>query len=296
MEIVGGFACSHAGLIVSRRERAPADQAGRVFAAYAAVRDEIARLRPDALVMIATDHQQAFPLSNVVPFSVGVGPEAKGLGDAGLAPCRVAVYQGLAQGILEGGLERGLDLAFSEAPAIDHSFVMPLTLLRPDLDVPIVPVTQNCNVPPRPAFRRSLALGGAIRAAILTGPPGRAVVIGTGGLSHWVGSPDRRAFMARPAGTRLADLGRHPVVLDDTGPINTAFDRAFLDLTAAGRLSDFTSEWTPERVEDEAGNGAHELRNWLSVAEILGHGRAEVLAYEPVDAWLTGTAVVRFVV
>ncbi|MBI3457222.1 MAG: hypothetical protein HY002_15710 [Candidatus Rokubacteria bacterium] len=294
MDIVGGFACSHAGLIVTRRGRAPADQGERVFSAYAAVREEIARLRPDALLVIATDHLQAFPLSNVVPFSIGVGPAAKGLGDGGLAPCTVPIHQQLAQAILYGCLDCGVDLAFSEDVAIDHSFVMPLTLLRPALDVPIVPVVQNCNVPPRPTFRRSRELGQAVRRAILAGPEGRVVVIGTGGLSHWVGSAERRAFMNRAAGTRLAELAAYPVVLDDTGEINEEFDRMFLDRVAAGRLPEFAAAWTPERVEHAAGNGAQEVRTWLTAAAVMDDAAAEVLAYEPVAEWLTGTAVVRF--
>ena len=294
MEIVGAYACSHAGLIVTRRHRAPAGQAARVFSAYAAARDEIARQRPDALVVVATDHQQAFPLTNVVPFSIGVGLVAKGLGDAGLPPCAVPIHQPLAQAILAGCGERGVDLAFSEAPSIDHSFVMPLTLLRPELDVPIVPVTQNCNVPPRPTFRRSLELGAALRDATLGGPPGRAVVIGTGGLSHWVGSAARRAFMNRAAGTRLAQLAEHPVVLDETGEINQEFDRRFLDQIATGRLAEVVAAWTPERVEEVAGNGAQELRNWITTAAVADDAGATVLAYEPVAEWLTGTAIVQF--
>jgi hypothetical protein len=294
MEIVGAFACSHAGLIVSRRDRAPADQEARVFAAYERAREEIARLRPDALVVVATDHMQAFPLSNVVPFSVGVGPVARGLGDGGLPPCRVAVHQPLAQAILGAGIERGMDLAFSEDPAIDHSFVMPLTLLTHALDVPIVPVVQNCNVPPRPAFGRSRRLGEAIREGILAAPPGRAVVIGTGGLSHWVGSAERRAFMNRAAGTRLGGLAGHALVLADTGEISEPFDRMFLERVAGGRLGAFVAEWTPERVEDVAGNGAQEVRNWITAAAAVDDAPAEVLAYEPVTEWLTGTAVARF--
>ena len=294
MEIVGGFACSHAGLIVTRRTRAPADQGERVYAAYAAVRDEIGRLRPDALVVIATDHLQAFPLSNVVPFSIGVGPTAKGLGDGGLAPCTVPIHQALAQAILHGGVDRGMDLAFSEDVAIDHSFVMPLTLLTPGLDVPIVPVVQNCNVPPRPTFRRSGELGQALRQAILAGPEGRVVVVGTGGLSHWVGSAKRRAFMNRAAGTRLSELAAYPVDLDDTGEINQEFDRMFLDRVVAGRLPEFVAEWRPDRVEAVAGNGAQELRNWITAAAVVGDAPAQALAYEPVAEWLTGTAVVRF--
>jgi aromatic ring-opening dioxygenase catalytic subunit (LigB family) len=294
MEIVGAFACSHAGLIVARRERAPTGPRERVFGAYQALQEEIARLHPDAVVVVATDHLQAFPLANVPAFSVGVGPVAAGLGDGGLPPCTVPVHQGLAQAILSGCVERGVDLAFSEAVSVDHSFVMPLSLLVPGLDIPIVPITQNCNVPPRPTFTRSRQLGRAIGESIRNRPGGRAVVIGTGGLSHWVGSAARRAFMNRAAGTRLAQLAEHPVVLDETGEINEEFDRQFLDLVVAGRLAEFVAAWTPERVEEVAGNGAHELRNWITTAAVANDARATVLAYEPVAEWLTGTAVVRF--
>ena len=294
MEIVGAFACSHAGLIVARRDRAPAAQRERIFGAYQAVREEIARLRPDALLVVATDHLQAFPLATVPAFAVGVGPVATGLGDGGLPPCTVPVHQGLAQTILYGCMERGVELAFAERVSIDHSFVMPLSLLTPRLDIPIVPVTQNCNVPPRPSFQRSRVLGRSIRESLLGGPDGRAVVIGTGGLSHWVGSPARRAFMNRAAGTRLAELAEHPVVLDETGEVNEEFDRWFLGQVAAGQLAEFVAGWTPERVEEVAGNGAQELRNWITTAAIADDARATVLAYEPVAEWLTGTAVVRF--
>ena len=137
-------------------------------------------------------------------------------------------------------------------------------------------------------------MGQALRQAIVAGPPGRVVVLGTGGLSHWVGSAKRRAYMNRAAGTRLAELAAHPVVLDDTGEINEAFDRMFLDRVVAGRLAEFVAEWTPERVEEVAGNGAQELRNWITAAAVVDDAPAEVLAYEPVPEWLTGTAVARF--
>jgi aromatic ring-opening dioxygenase catalytic subunit (LigB family) len=295
MEIVGAFACSHAGLIVARRDRAPAAQRDRVFGAYRAVQEEIVRLRPDALVVVATDHLQAFPLTSVPAFAIGVGPIATGLGDAGVPPCTVSVHQGLARAVLDGCMTRGVELAFSEQVAIDHSFVMPLSLLTPRLDVPIVPLAQNCNVPPRPSLQRSRELGQAIRASIQDGPRGRAVVIGTGGLSHWVGSPTRRAFMNRPTGTRIAELAAHPVVLEETGEINQEFDRRFLDQVAAGQLAEFAATWTPERIEEVAGNGAQELRNWFTTAAVVADARATVLAYEPVAEWLTGTAIVRFV-
>ena len=121
-------------------------------------------------------------------------------------------------------------------------------------------------------------------------------MIGTGGLSHWVGSPTRRAFMSRPAGTRIAELAAHPVVLEETGAINQEFDRWFLDQVAANSPSWPAATWTPDRIEAVAGNGAQELRNWITTAATVGDARAQVLAYEPVAEWLTGTAVVRFAV
>jgi hypothetical protein len=294
MNIVGAYACSHAGLIVTRRDLAPTGQRDDVFAAYATVRDEIERLRPDAIVIVATDHMQAYPLGNVAAFAIGVGPVAVGVGDAGIDPCKVPVHQPLAQAILAEGVNRGVDFVFSEDVSIDHSFVMPLSLLTPRLDVPIVPVTQNCNVPPRPTFSRSHEVGRVIGEAIRSGPAGRAVVIGTGGLSHWVGDEARRAFMNRPPGTRLPDLAAHPVRLDDTGPINAKFDRGFLQAMERGAARAFIREWPSERVEEEAGNGAHEIRNWLTGAAIVGDAPAQVLSYQSVAEWLTGTAVVRF--
>jgi 2,3-dihydroxyphenylpropionate 1,2-dioxygenase len=294
MDIVGGYACSHAGIITTRRALAPESAETAVFDAYAAMRDEIRALRPDAIVMVATDHMQVFPLRAVATFAIGVGPVARGLGDGGIDPHTAPVHQDLARSILTGCLERGVDLVFSEDVRIDHSFVMPLELITPDFDVPIVPITQNCNVPPRPSFARSRAVGAAVGAAIAAAGPGRVVVVGTGGISHWVGTAERRAFMNRPAGSRIDGLANFPLVLEETGPVNERFDRDFLELTAAGRLGDFAATWTPERLEEEAGNGAQELRNWLTTAAILGDPAADVMAYEPVLQWLTGTAVVRF--
>lgn len=294
MKIVGAYACSHAGLIVTRKDQASSEVRDDVFGAYATVRDEIERSRPDAVVILATDHMRAYPLSNVPGFAIGVGPVALGVGDGGLDPCKVPVHQPLAQWILTKGVERGVDFVFSEDVSIDHSFVMPLSLLTPELDVPIVPITQNCNVPPRPTFDRSHEVGRVIGEAIRSGPDGRVVVISTGGLSHWVGDAARRAFMNRPAGTRLPDLADHPVVLEDTGPINAGFDRDFLRKLETGAARAFIREWPAERVEEEAGNGAQEIRNWLTGAAIVDDAPAEVLSYQPVAEWLTGTAVARF--
>jgi hypothetical protein len=82
--------------------------------------------------------------------------------------------------------------------------------------------------------------------------------------------------------------------LEDTGEINEEFDRDFLDLVTSGGLGDFATTWTPYDVEEQAGNGAHEIRNWLTATALLRDAPGEVMAYAPAHEWLTGTAIVRF--
>jgi hypothetical protein len=45
---------------------------------------------------------------------------------------------------------------------------------------------------------------------------------------------------------------------------------------------------------ERAGNGAHEIRSWLTVAGAVPGGPARVLAYEPVPAWVTGMGVITY--
>ena len=120
------------------------------------------------------------------------------------------------------------------------------------------------------------------------------VVVGTGGLSHWVGDEERRAFIAQPAGTRFGHEAEHPLVLADTGFINTEFDHAFLDALAAGRLQAFMEDWPANRLYDEAGNGSEEIRNWLLASGTVGDVPAKTLAYEPIPEWHTGIGIVEF--
>jgi aromatic ring-opening dioxygenase catalytic subunit (LigB family) len=294
MDIVGAFACSHSGLIVTRRDRAPLAAQKTIFEAFAAMGNAIRALAPDAIVLVGTDHGRIYTFSGVPQFTIGVSDFAHGIGDAGLPSRNLAIHQRFAQAILAGCIDAGIDLAFSEAMAIDHSFIMPLMLALPDMDIPIIPIAQNCFIPPLPRLERSYEVGKKLGQAICNGPAGRVVVIGTGGLSHWVGSEAFRHYMSEPAGTRLARREANPLVLDDVGYVNDTFDREFLALICGGGARTFVDEWNAERLYREAGNGAQEVRNWLLAAAATGDKPGQVVAYAPVREWLTGTAVVKF--
>jgi hypothetical protein len=293
LRLVGAYCCSHAGLIVTRYDQATEADRDPIYAAYDQVRAEIERLRPDAIVIVATDHGRIYPLEFVPAVAIGVGGSARTAGDSEIPVRDVPLHAAAAAAILGSLVDQGVDVAFSEKPGVDHSFMIPLGLLNPDDAIPIVPVTVNCNTPPRPSFDRCRSIGQALGRAIEAAGDGSAVLVGTGGLSHWVGSDERRAFQNRRPGDRIADRDRYPLELPEEGPINEAFDRSFLSAYCAGSMAEFQGGWTPERMEAEAGNGAHELRNWMLVAGATRDAPAELLAYAPVGPWLTGTAIVR---
>ena len=294
MRITAAFACSHAGLMISRGDRADAAARDRVYAAFRAMGEAIEAVAPDAVVVVGTDHGRVYGFEAVPQFLVGVGATASGIGDAELPERDFALHQETARAVLDGLLEREVDIAFSEAVRIDHSFVAPLMLALPESRLPIVPIVQNCNMPPLPPLRRSHGFGAALGDAIEAAGEGDVALICTGGLSHWVGSDEFRAFMNRPAGTRLADRGRVPLALDDTGPINRDFDRDFLDAVCGGRSLEFAGRLDTASLGEVAGNGAQEIRNWLVAAGAVRDAPAGVMVYAPVAEWLTGVGLARF--
>ena len=295
MEIVGAYACSHAGLVITRGNQASPAQRDAVFGAFKQMGDAIVAAAPDAIVLVATDHGRIYPLTAVPQFTIGVSTTAKGIGDAELPAVEVPLHQRFAQAILDGALRTGIDLSYSEAMQIDHSFVMPLMLAFGESPIPIVPIAQNCNFPPLPTLTRSYQVGKLLGDAIRGGPPGRVVLIATGGLSHWVGTSEQQRFRRGPAGTRLG-RSAGPITITDTGRVNAAFDRAFLDVMCRGTTPAWLLEYDTERLYEEAGNGAQEIRNWLLAAGVVRDRPANVLAYADVPEWLTGTAVLQFTV
>lgn len=294
MKIVGAYVCSHAGLIVSHADKAEPSRKAAVYAGFAAIRDEIAALAPDAIFIVGTDHGRIYTYANLPAFVVGVGAVAHGIGDAGMAECDVPVHQPLAQALLAGGMSRGVDLAYSEDTRIDHSFVTPLSLMTPRFDVPIVPLALNCNRPPLVSFARTHEVGRRLADAIADGPDGRVVVIGTGGLSHWVGDQARQEYLRWPAGTRFGHESEYPVVLGERGEINAAWDEAFMTRLGHGDAGGFIAENSNDKVIHDAGNGAQEVRNWLLIAGMVDDRPLERIAYEPIPEWHTGIGLGRF--
>ncbi len=268
-ELSGVFATAHSPGLTGFPERADPAKRAAVMAAFGEVADRIARIGPDAIVAVSVEHFTNFFLANLPAFAVvtsgrHLGPVTAEMAEFLQIPQRT--YPGapeLASHIYRYALAHEFDPALADGGFdFDENFCVPLTLLG--VDVPVVPIVVNGVNPPYPTPKRCYDFGRMLRGAIETTAAARSVVVlATGGLSHWVGMPQ-------------------------AGTINEDFDREFLvrlESGDAGRLTGYD-----DAVLDAAGNGAHEIRTWLVAAGAAG-APFEILAYEPIPEWLTGTAV-----
>lgn len=269
--IVGAFTASHSPGITGWPERAQADKRRNVESAYAEARNRMDALRPDAIIAVSVEHFTNFNLGNLPAFAVATGDSYLGPVTAEMAKF-VDVPQHMYPGAADLGrhvyrfaLESDFDPALVEGGLdFDENFCVPFKHLDPDSRYPLVPIIVNGVNPPWPSPRRCYDFGKMLaRAVVAQDTYQRVVIVGTGGLSHWVGLPE-------------------------AGNVNEEFDRDFLARFTEGdpqRLTDYTQDEI-----DAAGNGAHEIRTWLVAAGAVGVG-FDVLAYEAVPEWLTGTSV-----
>lgn len=271
-EIVAAALTSHAPLITGKPEVQRPDLRDRFYAGYREIRRRLAAARPDLVVMFVNDHLQNFPYSNMPAFCVGLASayDAPSPGGSRLMRLEARKVPGApdwSMALLESGLAAGFDLAYSYEIESWDEISVPLHFLLPDADVPIAPIYTNCGAPPLPTPRRCHDLGGFVADFVRSRPAGeRVAVLATGGLSHWVGTPEN-------------------------GRINEEWDHWTLDHIARAD-ADPLVRLTFAEIERDAGNGGQEIRNWIALLGAVPRWKGEVLAYAPVAEWITGCATV----
>jgi 2,3-dihydroxyphenylpropionate 1,2-dioxygenase len=134
----------------------------------------------------------------------------------------------------------GFDPAFSANAGIDYAFAIPMDYCG--MSGPVIPVFVNAYVPPQPAMERCYAFGQTLADGVRA-LGARAVVVTSGGLSHY---PGTERYV-------------------DPGP-DTEFDRRFMERMAAGETRYLLS--LGERRLDETGN--IELRCWGVAFGMIG--------------------------
>ena len=258
-EIVAAALTSHAPMVTGKPEVSRPDQRDHLYAGFHEVRRRLEAARPDLLVMFVNDHLQNFPYSNLPAFCVGLAPsyDVPSPGGAKLMripPRKVRGAVDWNMALLESGLEAGFDFAYSYEIESWDELSVPLHFLDPEGTLPVAPIYTNCGAPPLPTLRRCHAMGAFVGDYVRSRPAGeRIALVATGGISHWVGTPE-------------------------TGRINTEWDHRILDHIARADVEPLLSlTWAD--IERESGNGGQEIRNWVALLGAVPGWKGESLAY-----------------
>jgi aromatic ring-opening dioxygenase catalytic subunit (LigB family) len=230
-----------------------------------AAMDEIARMgerlsatNPDALIVVADDHLNAFSFNCVPALCMRIGRRVQRMvQDHAEAfdkvldhmPTEYPLHEALGNAILEQGLAAGFDLALSWEAPVDHAFLSPINTMHGARPIPpLVPIFVNAFVAPQPTARRCFAFGQHI-ARVVTQSPWKVGIIATGGLSHF---PE--------------------LSLPRVGETDTVFDRRLIHWMATGEHGPL-QELTADELHK---TGSHEFLNWMVLLGAVTPARAEV--------------------
>ncbi|HSQ12252.1 MAG TPA: hypothetical protein VLM90_04510 [Candidatus Deferrimicrobium sp.] len=169
--------------------------AAKVKERIAMMRQKLAEAKVDVLVCIGNDHLHQFFMDNMLAFMIGKMEQYDGTfydeeREFGLPKCKLQGDLDVSDAIMEGAFDRGVDFSYSNELTIDHSIIVPMMFVRPEMDIPIVPILTNCIAPPMPRAKRYFEVGKALRAAIDSLPTNKRIgVLVSGHLSLEIGGP-----------------------------------------------------------------------------------------------------------
>lgn len=229
--------------------------------AFAVLRADMERAKPDVLIVVANDQFVNFFWNNIPTFFVSVADEVKG--QFTRHKFHYQNHKELGRAIVRAGIDKRIDFSFGEHIELQHTQVVPLYFLLPEPKIPILPLYVNTWVDPAPTPRRCYEVGELIRA-VAERRDERVAILATGGLSHFPGSP------------RI-------------GEIDTQFDHKLLEVMRQGEgksLVDYS-------VQDLLHAGDSEFLNWMVVLGAIGDAKASYTTYMP-DFVATGWGFVSW--
>ncbi|WP_338602731.1 hypothetical protein V6M85_02805 [Sulfolobus tengchongensis] len=226
-----------------------AEQVRKINVAMEKLWEKMSAENPDSLIVFYPDHIEQFFLTNFPSISIIVDKETEAY-VPGWGNMKFKVNYELAKDILFGLVENGFDPSFSQRVPIPHPVYVPLLFMFKNNEVPIVPIHINANVDPKVHPKRAFELGRTIAKIIANKRPNneKIAILGTGGLSHYPGTPYY-------------------------GKIDVETDDKILYALKEGKGEELT-EFTPEQLEE---TGNVELRTWISTIGAIGNKPAEVM-------------------
>ncbi len=265
-EIVGGFLMPHnpalSGMLKGMADPAQEDT---VFKAFETIATRLVQLEADTVIIISDDHYTNFGPHCIPSCLIAVGDIDGPIEDwIPLEKGRIPNNEPLARHILAQGAIDRIDWSFAKALTVEHAIAVPYEFaVKGNPGIKTIPIYLNCTQRPFIENQRAYEIGESIRRAVESWPgKDRVVVFGTGGMSHWVGTP------------RM-------------GQVNADFDLRILDLFVKGDAAALLA-LTDEEILRESGNGGMEIKNWFCALGALPGAKGEVIAYEAMQAWLTG--------
>lgn len=220
----------------------------RITVLFDKVKRELEAAKPDLILMFTSDHFVGFFYDNMPTFCIGTFE--KGFGPQEISRS-MPVYHikgdaPFASALLEYGISEGFDLSSAAELKVDHSVMVPLHFLTPEMNVPVVPILIKGHVPPLPRGSRCHALGKMVRRFIDQWPgKERIAVIASASFSLEVGGPKM-------------------------GYIDQEWVDFCVDVSRKGDADALIRAATPERIR-AAGNTAGEVLNWIAMMGALGN-------------------------
>lgn len=243
------------GIEAELTEDAMSAHAARCNAAIGALREKLAEMAPDTIVIMGDDQEENILKDNMPPFTMFIADEVDAtvkfryLGEKETDQMtRYRVNGTLANELLSGLMGEGFDPAWSRETryhaGLGHAFGRVLKFLMPEADRAIVPVMLNTYYPPAPSAKRCFDFGAALGRLIAASDNAqRVVLIASGGLSHT--------------------------------KIDENLDRDFI-----AALKSRDAEFLCGLPDDVLMEGTSEIRNWIAVAGAAGSG-GTVIDYVP---------------
>ncbi len=277
-EISVAMAASHTPGLTGWFGKADPDDQRTVRLAYGEMRKAVLDSETDVLLVIGNDHVANARLYDYPDFTFGLAEQHRGPDEWFKPWLRVEDYElrgapDVAEALLAATAHTGLRLrGAKDNLRFDDNLSVPLTMTGLTSDGPaVVPILQNCTVPPvadgLACYTFGQALGAAIGKALPEGL--RIGLLGSGGLSH------------EPGGPRYLE-------------IDEKFDRWWLDLLEEGDHEKVLAEATFERMEQAGSGGTAELLSWLVVMGAIGERPCQSLGYVAFDQWRCGVGAVKW--
>ncbi len=243
------------------------------FDGFPPVREWLAKVKPDVVVLVYNDHGLNFFLDKMPTFAIGAAPEYRNA-DEGWGIPTVSPFRGdpeLSWHIIESLVAEDFDLVTCQEMVVDHAFTLPMALCWPDQKWPVrtVPVVVNTVQAPLPSAARCFKLGQALGRAIASWPKDeRVVVMGTGGLSHQLDG-ERAGF------------------------INKDFDLKFMDSMVSDPA--WATKYSTVELVELSGTQGVELLNWVVARGTLPEKvrKQQVNYHIPISNTATGLMVLE---